>query len=231
MGGFFQFIGYVWHGITMALSLDPRVFEVVDQYPSSGWVILVIALLGGASLLIGQSVILFVNRVKPGRFAMSLAMNGIIFTIGLVVWALAIWFVGWLLFDTPPTLRVVTRMVGLGAAPYFFGFLVLAPYLGNFIGRVLAIWSFLIVLAGINYLFPHGFWEALILVGLGWLLMMAVSYLVGKPIVAMRNNLWHRIAGSDLDTSVQDILLSFSSQNKGFPTPTDKSSGASGTKA
>ena len=131
MGGFFELIGYVWHGISMALRLDPHVFEVVDQYPQSTWVILVIALLGGASLLIGQSVILFVNRVKPGRFAISLLLNGIVFTISLVVWAVCIWIIGWLLFDHPPTMRVTTRMVGLGAAPYVFGFLVLVPYAGN----------------------------------------------------------------------------------------------------
>lgn len=208
----FEFIGYVWRGIGAAMSLNPRVFEIVEEYPRSGWVILFIALLGGASLLVGQSVILFVNRVKPGRFAMSLLMNGIVFTIGLVVWGLGIWIVSLIFLDEPPTLRVITRMVGLSAAPYVFGFLVLAPYLGNFFGRVLSVWSFLIMLAGINYIEPGGYWVALIIVGLGWVLMLLLTNLIGKPIIALRNNLWHRITGSDMDTNVQDILLTFSQE-------------------
>jgi len=210
MGEFFQFIRYVWNGIGMAMRLDPKVFAYVEQYQRSVWVILVIALLGGASLLLGQSVILFVNRVKPGRFVMSLLMNGIVFTLSLIVWAICIWIIGRFFFDNPPTVRVVMRMVGLGAAPYIFGFLILAPYAGNFFGRVISVWRFLIVLAGIDYLYPRGFWASLIVVGLSWLLMMLLTAVAGKPVIALRNKLWHRISGSDLDSSVQDILLSYS---------------------
>jgi hypothetical protein len=226
MGGFFQglfqFISNVWNGIGAAMSLNPRVFEIVEQYPQSRWVILTIALLGGASLLLGQSVILFVNRVKPGRFAMSLLMNGIVFTIGLVVWGLGIWLVGKIFFDDPPTLGVVTRLVGLSAAPYVFGFLVLAPYLGNFFGRAISVWSFLVMLAAINYVDPGGFFEALVVVGLGWVLMLLLTNVVGKPVIALRNNLWHRITGSNMDTSVQDILLTFSQEQTTLSVSPDK---------
>jgi hypothetical protein len=218
----FQFIGYVWNGIGAAMRLDPRVHEIVETSPGSSWIILTIALLGGASLLLGQSVILFVNRVKPGRFALSLLLNGIIFTVSLLIWAIAIWLIGWLLFDEPPQLRVVMRMVGLGAAPYVFGFLVLMPYAGNAIGRILAVWSFLVVLSGINYLYPHGFTVALICVGLGWILVTLLSRFAGKPVIALRNRLWHRITGSSLEASVQDVLLSFSGDQTNIPPSADK---------
>jgi hypothetical protein len=84
--------------------------------------------------------------------------------------------------------------------------------MGNFISRVLSVWSFLIVLAGINYIEPGGFWIALLVVGLGWLLMLLLTNVVGKPVMALRNNLWHRITGSEMDTSVQDILLTYSQE-------------------
>jgi hypothetical protein len=80
-----EFLRYVWVGITQAMALNPRVAEVVEQYPETGRVILVIAILGGAGLLLGQSVILFVNRVRPLRFALSLLLNDVIFTISLLI--------------------------------------------------------------------------------------------------------------------------------------------------
>ena len=81
---------------------------------------------------------------------------------------------------------------------------------------MLAAWSFIIVLAGINFLFPYGFWVALVCVGLGWLLMMLVSNVIGKPIIAMRNNLWHRIIGSTWTPGAGSILLKYSSQQEHF---------------
>ncbi|NTU81598.1 MAG: hypothetical protein HGA45_19825 [Chloroflexales bacterium] len=212
----FEFIGRVITGIGEALKLNPRVFEVVESSSNGGWVILVIAILGGASLLVGQSVILFVNRVRPGRFAVSLLTNGIVFTIGLLVWALFIWLSGLLLYDSPNVvpLRTVMRIVALGAAPYLFGFLVLIPYLGDFIGRVLSVWSFLVVLAGITYLAGGNFWPALICTSLGWLLITVMSLTIGRPIVALRNRLFRAVAGTDLDASVADILTSYASDER-----------------
>ena len=59
----FEFLANVFTGIGEALRLNPRAFELVEQSPNATWVILVIAILGGMSLLVGQSVMLFVNRV------------------------------------------------------------------------------------------------------------------------------------------------------------------------
>ncbi len=209
----FEFLGNVLRGIGEALKLNPDVFKIVQSGPNAGWVILVIAILGGASLLVGQSVILFVNRVSPGRFAVSLLVNGIIFTISLLVWATFIWLTGKVLFssnnDIP--LNVVMRMVGLGAAPYLFGFLVLIPYMGDFIGRVLAVWSFLVVLVGITVLASGNFWPALICTGIGWLLVTVMSLTIGRPIVALRNRIFKAVAGTSLDASVTDILTSYAS--------------------
>lgn len=205
----FEFFGYVWIGIIEAMRLNPRVFEIVEAYPQSRWILLTVALIGGASLLLGQSVILFVNRVRPGRFALSLLLNGIVFTLSLAIWAVAIWLTGRLLFPNDIPLGTVIRMVALGAAPYTFGFLVLLPYAGNFVGRVLAVWSFLVVLAGITFLAGGRFWPALVCVGLGWGLVTVMSATIGKPVIALRNRVWQRVAGTSLDATVQDILTNF----------------------
>jgi hypothetical protein len=159
--------------------------------------------------LIGQSVILFVNRVSPSRFLVSLLVNGILFSISLVVWALSIWVVGQWLYPNDISIGTVMRLVGLGAAPYLFGFLVLIPYMGNFIGRVLSVWSFLIVLAGILHLTGGLLWPALVCVGLGWLLIALLTATIGRPIVALRNRIFRQVSGTSLDASVADILSEF----------------------
>ena len=212
LASIFQFLAYVWRGIGAAMQLNPRVFEIVESYPQSRWVVLTIALLGGASLLIGQSVILFVNRVRPRRFVASLLLNGVVFGIGLIVWAVMIWLTARIGFGRTSDLGSVIRLVALGAAAYIFGFLVLIPYLGTFIGRVLAVWSFLIVLSSVNYHYQFSFWQGLICVGVGWLLITLLSATIGRPVIALRNWLWHRVTGSDLNATVQDLLLDLASE-------------------
>ncbi|NJM09037.1 hypothetical protein HC891_26830 [Candidatus Gracilibacteria bacterium] len=220
-----EFTGDVFQGIGEALRLNPRVFEIVARANNSNLVILMIAILGGASLLIGQSVILFVNRVSPTRFMISLLVNGILFAINLVIWAIAIWLVGQVLFPNDIPLGTVMRMVGVGAAPYLFGFLVLIPYMGNFIGRMLSVWSFLIVLAGITVIAGGAFTPALVCVGLGWLLIVLMTATIGRPVVALRNRLFRAVAGTDLDASVADILADFATQDA---KPGTKTEGARG---
>lgn len=210
-----QFFGYVFQGIAEANRLNPRVFELVAQYPSSGRVILAIAVLGGVSLLLGQSVILFVNRVTPGRFVLSLLINGVVFALSLASWAGAIWLISRAL-GSPMPFGPVARMVGLGAAPYIWGFLVLLPWAGPAIGRVLAVWSLLVVLAGLMQLYGAPFLTALAVVGFGWLLITVLTNTVGRPIIALRNRLARLVTGSSMDASVADILRDFA-RDEGAP--------------
>jgi hypothetical protein len=208
-----RFLGYVFTGIGEANRLNPRVFELVAETPWSNWVIFVIAVLGGASLLIGQSVILFVNRVQPARFALSLLINGVVFALSLVSWAAAIWLVSRIL-GSPMPFGPVVRMVGLGAAPYIWGFLVLIPWAGPLIGRVLAVWSLLVVLAGLMQLYQTSFLTTLLGVGSGWLLITLLTYTLGRPIIALRNRLFRRVSGTALDARVTDLLADFARDDR-----------------
>jgi hypothetical protein len=206
----FEFFWYVWMGITRSMALDVRVAEFVDQNPQSRLIILVIAILGGAGLLLGQSVILFVNRVRPARFALSLLLNGIVFTISLLVWGVAIWLIGRIVFTNEPQFGLVIRLVGLSAAPYVFGFLVLIPYLGEFIYRVLSVWSSVIAAGATAYSFQVGWWPAFLVVGLSWLAIWAMSNTIGRPVLAARNKVWQAAAGTTMEARVTDILQQFS---------------------
>lgn len=201
-----EFLRIMWLGITEAMRLNPEAFAVVMANQQPRGLILAIAVTGGASLLLGQSVILFVNRVRPARFIFSLLLNGVIFALSLAIWAVAIWATGRLLFPNDIPLLTVLQLVGLGAAPYVFGFLVLLPYAGTFIGKVLSVWSFLVVLAGLTTLAQGRLGAALICTTVGWLLIMVMSATIGRPIIYLRNRVWKLLTGADMDASVQDIL-------------------------
>ena len=86
-----KFLWSVWQGVIQSMALNPRAAEVVEQSPQAGRVVLTIAILGGIGLLLGQSVILFVNQVQPGRFVLSLLVNGLAFAASLAIWAIGSW--------------------------------------------------------------------------------------------------------------------------------------------
>lgn len=208
--GLFTFIDQMFKVINYALRLDPRLYELVSITPESRWLVLGVVFLAGASTLLGQSVVLFVNRVRRGRFVMSLVLNGIIYIVSYFVWGVTIALIGLLIFPSSPDGWAIVRMVGLSTAPLIFGFFILIPWMGPFIGKLLNIWGFLILVSVVEFGFEVGLWLALIVVGIGWLLMTLLTNFIGKPVIALRNKLWHMVAGTTLDADTQDLLLQFS---------------------
>jgi hypothetical protein len=204
------YFDYLFRVIHYALTLNPDLYNTVATNPRSSWLVLGVVFLGGASVLLGQSVVLFVNRVRRGRFLFSLALNGVMYIISYFVWGVTIAVVGHLLFEFNPGPWAIVRMVGLSTAPLIFGFFILIPWMGPFIGRILNVWGFLILVSVVEFGFQVGLIGALVTVGLGWLIMMLLNNVVGKPIVALRNKIWQKVAGTTLDASAQDLLLQFS---------------------
>ncbi len=203
------FVDAVWQVTIRALRFDPLLLRAAEAYPRSSYIIATVAILAGASQLLGQSVTLFVNRVTPGRFVASLLLNGVMFALSLIIWATTIWLVAGWLFDAHRPLTVVMRMVALGSAPYMFGFFILIPYLGTFLARLFSVWSFLIVLAVVQFTLQIGILAALVCTGVGWLLVLALSQTIGRPLIALRNLIWRRVLGSPLEANVKDILGAF----------------------
>lgn len=222
-----RYFVYLWGTLTHALWLDPGVFDFVEQYPQSAWLVAGIVFLAGASTLLGQSAVLFVNRVRRSRFVISLITNGIVFLISYIAWGLIVYIVGRILFQLDPPLGQFVRMVGLSTAPLVFGFFVLIPWMGPFLGKVFSVWSFLILLVIVEHQFQIGFWGALLCVGLGWLASLALTNTIGRPIVAMRNKVFQLVTGSKLDAKADDLLLTFAGASiDQMPVPTAPQGGA-----
>lgn len=204
-----RYLYYLWEALTRALALDPEVFKFVESYPQASWVVLGIVFLAGVSTLLGHSAVLFINRVRKSRFMISLIVNGFVYIISYAVWGAVVWLAGYLLFNTNPPLTQFLRIMGLSTAPLVFGFFVLIPWMGPFVGKILNVWTFLILLAIVEFQFQVGFSGALVIVGLGWLASLAINNTIGRPVVALRNRLFRLVTGSSLDVTAEDILLHF----------------------
>lgn len=209
--GILEYFNLLFTAIGYALRLDPTVYQAAVTHPRSTQIILGIVFLAGASMLLGQSVVLFVNRVRRGRFFFSLFMNGIVFVFSYLVWGVLVGMIGRLMFPVEPEAWSIVRLIGLSTAPLVFGFLILIPYMGAFIGKVLNVWEMLIMITVVQFDFQATFVQAMICIGLSWLLVLLLSNTIGRPVVKLRNYLYRKVTGSDLDTTTQDILLEFSS--------------------
>jgi hypothetical protein len=207
MSAVLDFLGSVWEVITAALRFSDNLLAILEREAHPTAVIVTVVFLSGMSLLIGQSAILFINQVSPFWFAISLIVNGVLFVLHFVLWAVAIWLIGTWGFGSDQAFGPLARMVSLGSAPFIFGWLILLPYLGTFVERVLTVWSFLIVLHAVQYAWGISFGEALVCVGGGWVLALAVTRVVGLPYAALRDRFRRRVTGDQWISNPQDDLL------------------------
>ena len=205
------YLVYLSAVILQTLRFDPAVWDTVTQSGMAGAIVIGVVFLGGASTLLGQSVVLFLNRVREGRFFFSLVVNGLLYLLQFTVWGIVIYVVARFLFEKTPTRSDILLLIGLSTAPYVLGFLALIPYMGPFIGKLLSVWVFLLQVIIIDNAFEVTFFRGLIAVAAGWLVMLLITNTIGKPIIRLRNKIWKLVTGTEMDVTAQDILLKYSS--------------------
>ncbi len=190
----------------MALRLKPEVFALVQASPAGIWVALSVVALAGFSEAMGQSLVLFLNHIRPARFGLALAIATASHIIGYVLWTMTIWLAGGALFGQEQPLLAVAGAVGLSYAPQLFSFLILAPYFGNLISIILSLWSMLAVIIAIHVGMRLELWQAVVLASTGWVLLQVVRRTVGRPIMRLQRRLASSVAGVPLAFGTRDIL-------------------------
>ena len=206
----FAYLLGLGQSILGVLLFAPAVYDAARQNDIPFSIALVIALLSGISTLLGQSVILFVNRVRPPRFIASILLNGAVYTANLFIWAVTTFIAGRVIAGVAIPLGDAIRITSLTAAPMIFGVLILIPHFGPLIGHLLSVWGFLIALQSVSILYQVGFWPTLIIIGSGWLLTLLISKTIGKPITAIMQRLRRWVAGTDLDETGNAIRTTIS---------------------
>jgi len=175
--------------IGAALRLDPNAFEAMVVRPDGARLALAILIAAGLSHALGQSVVLFAHRVRPGRFALSLAVAAVLFAASVAVWGAALELVGRFAVGGGPRLRDVLVVIGLAHAPRLLGLLTLTPYFGSGFGTVLTVWTLLASAVGAQTIFDFSLAEALVALGAAWLVSEAVGRTIGRPLMLLARNL------------------------------------------
>lgn len=163
----------------------------------------IMVLVAGFSEAVGQSVVLFVNEVKPRRFVMSILLSAILFLGGYLLWVGSILLVARLLYRVDASLLDVVRAVGLGYAPLLFGFLGLIPYFGVGILTLLYFWAFTAIVSAVSIIMDLTTTQALIVSMGGGLLILRLRATFGRPMVRWARRIRNIAAGKRLDLKIQ----------------------------
>ena len=198
------FIAAMWDVIVGVLKLDPNVFTTIINTAGGGWVALAILFVAGILDMLGQSVVLFANRVSPRRFGVSLFMSGLMLIFSVLVWAISIWLVVNFIFFLNGRLATVFILVALSQAPLVFGLFTLFPYLGNFIYHAVRVWSLLALVVGIKAIAGAVFWQGILACLIGWLFVQFIIHMPFLRIKAIDAWLWRVMTGTKekLDTQM-----------------------------
>jgi len=208
---FFHFFQTHWSLATGAMRLDPAAFTAMDT-SGTGLLAATILFLAGVSEALGQSVVLLANRVKPGRFVLSLLLNGILFIVSAFIWGATIWGIATLVYHTHEPFTGVMKSVALSYAPLLFSFLTLLPYMGTFINRLLSVWSFLAVLVALEATMSLNIWQALVCAIFGFVFLLVLKYTLGRPFIALEHWIRRTTAGVSSTVEVKDLVEKITEQ-------------------
>ncbi len=194
-----------WELVSGAIALNPEAFELIQTLPLSTRAALYIVLLAGFSQAIAQGLVLFINRVKPFRFVLSLLIASILFAFGYIFWTLSTWLASNLLFGWDTSFFAVARTLGLAYAPLMLSFFVALPYLGVPISVLLSVWSFLTFLTGLRVALGIGVWQAFWCSALGWAVFEVLQRTIGRPVAGVGRWLANTAAGVTLVTNLREL--------------------------
>jgi predicted Abi (CAAX) family protease len=201
-----------WEIVGWVCALNGEAFRVANGVPAGVKVALLIVLLAGLSRGIGQSIILFLNQVKPLRFFISLLINALLFVGGFLALVFATWLITLVPWSVKVPFRTLIVVLGLSYAPLLFSFLGALPYLGVPILAILNIWNLLAMVVGFGAVTNLGIPESFGYVAFGWILLQIIEETIGRPIAALASWIANTAAGVDLKTDRQEIVELFRTQ-------------------
>jgi len=207
--GFFAYIGTILRLVGGALSLDPLAFQTAFNQGEFSGIFLWIVLIAGMSLMFGQSVVLFANRVKPGRFAVSILFGAIKFILDVFVVLFVVWGIVNLRSDKAWDFWQVGRAIALAAAPYWLGIFILVPFLGLLWERLLKVYVFLAIMVAIQAVFGLPFLRALSGAAVVWLVSYFLTVGFGRLFTPITDRITRSITGDLEFSSTRQIYEMF----------------------
>ena len=195
-----------WTLVGGALTLNGQVLLVARDAPRAYLAAVLLGVAAGISLALGQSVVLFANRVSQGRFAFLVLGGGLIFLARLGLWSLCIWLVGVVSPRYALPLGVTFLAVCFGQAPQLFAVFEALPYFGASLRRVLDAYALIVVVAGLRWMLDLPVLAAFLAAGLGWLLQAFLGGLLERPLAGVRGWMWRTASGREDFVRAPDVL-------------------------
>jgi hypothetical protein len=189
-----------WELISGVLFLDSATFELINNLPNGTIASILVVLLAGISQTLGQSVMLFINRVRPLRFILSVVVAATLFVFNYNFWVLSTWLVASWLFKVNLPLLEVVQTLGFSYAPLLLGFLMIIPYFGMPILIVLSIWTVMAIAKGLFVISALGIWQAFECCLGGWLVLQFSQRIIGEAIADIAGKVVDWVAGVELIT-------------------------------
>ena len=200
-----------WELIGEVLSFNSEAFQTIVNLPDGMPLALLVVVLAGLSLSVGQSIILFINRIKPTRFVFSLLLNAILFTFGFLFLVFSTWLICLLPWSVNVPFLTLIKVLGLAYAPLLFSFLGALPYAGVPILNLLSVWRLLAMVVGFSAVTGVSETIAIGYVAFGWVVLQLLESTIGQPIAKIGKKLANKVAGVELATEgeeLQEILSS-----------------------
>ena len=193
-------INRLWSLVSGVLLLNSETFKSLNNLPLGLIASILVVLLAGLSQTFGQSVMLFINRVRPLRFLLSVAIASVLFVFNYNFWVFSTWLVAKWLFGVELPLIEVIKTLGFSYAPLLLGFLIVIPYFGMPILVVLSIWTLLAIATGLGAISNLSIWQAFECCLGGWLALQLSQRVVGKAIARITSRIVDWVAGVELIT-------------------------------
>jgi hypothetical protein len=191
--------------ILQALALDESIYVAIQESRQGLWMALIVVGLAGLSQALGQSLVLFINQVRPRRFILAMLASVIGYIGGYGLWLACVWLVGVYAFGAEVSWMAVAAAVGLAYAPQLLAFFELTPFLGSPFGVLLSLWTLLAIVVAVRAGFGLETWQAVATSGLGWLLIQAWRRTVGAPVYALGRWIEQHAAGVPLRYGAADV--------------------------
>lgn len=204
----------LWRIVLAFFNSNLRAFTTALESPNRDVLVLQIVTLAGFSEAVGQSVVLFANRITPLRFLISLAISVVLFVLSYLVWVLSLWLVADLVFDRRVALWLAGAAVGLSYIPLMLSFLGLMPYFGAAILRLLNVWAAVALVNILRFSFEFTWWEAVLCAGIGLGFIFVLRLTIGRPVVWLMLRLRYLAAGKKLQLDLSKLFYSDESNDK-----------------
>ncbi len=210
-GGWFHALRQ-WIGGLLVLNTDT--FQATVAHENGLWWALALLLVAGLSVSIGQSIVLFANRVPTHRFLASTLASGAVGLLAVLFWSVSIWITARILFDVTEPWRSYLVVTALGFAPALFGFALFMPYLGVIFGWMLRVWVSLTVMVGVGIVADLALWPALLCCVPGWIFLESMTRFPLLDLLGLRAWVWNMTTGRPRRREGDEIALWLAEQSQ-----------------